>query len=129
MDAEEFEETIITFLNDEVPITSAGIFASEATNYDVWGGHIRVRDAMQDDFAFHPVKSCRDHTARSLDHDCLPSRVALPLPARSYRFVSDQGELTDEASSTIQLRYLNVKVLLSARFELEYEKGIRSDCV
>lgn len=47
VDEEEFEETIVTFLNDEVPVTSAGIFASGSTNYDVWGNQIRVRDAMQ----------------------------------------------------------------------------------
>eukprot|EP00903_Cladosiphon_okamuranus_P018081 g16640.t1 len=75
VDAEEFEETMVTFLNDSVPTTSAGIFASEATNYDVWGDQIRA-------------------------------------------------ELTDEASNTITLRYMTVRVLLSARFELEYEKGI-----
>lgn len=47
VDAEEFVDTIVTFLNDEVPTTSADIFASEASNYDVWGDQIRVRDTMQ----------------------------------------------------------------------------------
>ncbi|CAM9572623.1 unnamed protein product, partial [Ectocarpus sp. 4 AP-2014] len=75
VDADVFAETIVTFLNDEVPTTSAGIFASAASNYDVWGDQIRA-------------------------------------------------ELTDEASDTITLRYMTVKVLLSARFEIEYEKGI-----
>lgn len=32
--------------------------------------------------------------------------------------------MTDEASNTITLRYMTVKVLLSARFEMEYVKGI-----
>lgn len=36
----------------------------------------------------------------------------------------DQAELTDEATNTITLRYMSVKILLSARFEIEYEKGI-----
>lgn len=44
VDKDVFADTIIAFLNDEVPTTSAGIFASAASNYDMWGDQIRVRE-------------------------------------------------------------------------------------
>lgn len=129
VDAEEFEDTMITFLNDEVPTTSADVFATEATNYDVWSDLIRVRDAMRNGlFCVHPVKSCRYYIARLVDHDRLQAvmcRTPYTPPRAPNGLSLTQAELTDKASNTIKLRYVTVRVLLSARFEVKYQKGIR----
>lgn len=43
VDAELFEETLLSFLNETIPTTSADVFSSSIKNYDVWEDQLRVR--------------------------------------------------------------------------------------
>lgn len=43
MDASEFNDTFHNFLTDELPVSSATVFSTDATNYDLWDDQIRVR--------------------------------------------------------------------------------------
>lgn len=44
VDASAFDETLYTFLTDELPVSSATVFSSASTNYDAWEEQIRVRN-------------------------------------------------------------------------------------